>query len=169
MAKSNKTAIAKGNVMGYLPNDQPPPVQMALLGFQHVLTMFPATVLVAAALIGLSLAMVVPLQNLMGLISTKEDRARNFANFSLGMGMANSRALEDQRQLSVYGRYSLTQDWALSAETLSRDPSGLLQLRPSWWGILGLIGWAYFVAAAAYLAAGASRHHRHGKGWVLLA
>jgi uracil permease len=35
-------------VMGYLPNDQPPPIQMALLGFQHVLTMFPATVLVAA-------------------------------------------------------------------------------------------------------------------------
>jgi hypothetical protein len=45
------------------------------------------------------------------------------------MGMANSRELEDQRQLSVYGRYSLTQDWALSAETLSRDASGLLQLR----------------------------------------
>jgi uracil permease len=34
--------------MGYLPNDQPSPIQMALLGFQHVLTMFPATVLVAA-------------------------------------------------------------------------------------------------------------------------
>jgi len=34
--------------MGYLPNDTPPPVQLALLGFQHVLTMFPATVLVAA-------------------------------------------------------------------------------------------------------------------------
>ena len=48
MAKSKKTAMAKSNVMGYLPNDQPPPVQMALLGFQHVLTMFPATVLVAA-------------------------------------------------------------------------------------------------------------------------
>jgi MFS family permease len=44
---------------------------------------------VAAALIGLALAMVVPLQNLMGLISTPETRARNFANFSLGMGMAN--------------------------------------------------------------------------------
>jgi MFS family permease len=44
---------------------------------------------VAAALIGLSLAMVVPLQNLMGLISTPETRARNFANFSLGMGLAN--------------------------------------------------------------------------------
>lgn len=44
---------------------------------------------VASALIGLSLAMVVPLQNLMGLISTPETRVRNFANFSLGMGVAN--------------------------------------------------------------------------------
>lgn len=35
-------------VMGYLPNDTPPPAQLILLGFQHVLTMFPATVLVAA-------------------------------------------------------------------------------------------------------------------------
>ena len=49
MAKSRKqTAVAKSNVVGYLPNDTPPPVQQALLGFQHVLTMFPATVLVAA-------------------------------------------------------------------------------------------------------------------------
>ncbi|HSL42281.1 MAG TPA: solute carrier family 23 protein [Anaerolineales bacterium] len=49
MAKSSKnTATARRNVMGYLPNDSPPPVQQALLGFQHVLTMFPATVLVAA-------------------------------------------------------------------------------------------------------------------------
>ena len=48
---------------------------------------------------------------------------------ALGMGMQNSRELEDQRQLSLYGRYSLTQDWALGVETLSRDPSGLLQLR----------------------------------------
>jgi MFS family permease len=52
---------------------------------------FPGTaaMFAAAALIGLSLSMVVPLQNLMGLISTPETRARNFANFSLGMGMAN--------------------------------------------------------------------------------
>ena len=48
MAKSSKKTTARSNVMGYLPNDQPPPLQMALLGFQHVLTMFPATVLVAA-------------------------------------------------------------------------------------------------------------------------
>jgi uracil permease len=35
-------------VMGYLPNDVPNPGQLVLLGFQHVLTMFPATVFVAA-------------------------------------------------------------------------------------------------------------------------
>ena len=40
--------MAKNHVVGYLPNDQPPMGQMILLGFQHVLTMFPATVLVAA-------------------------------------------------------------------------------------------------------------------------
>lgn len=34
--------------MGYLPNETPPLGQNILLGFQHVITMFPATVLVAA-------------------------------------------------------------------------------------------------------------------------
>ena len=48
---------------------------------------------------------------------------------SLGMGLANSRDLDDTRQLSLYGRYSLTQDWALSAESMSQNPAGLLQLR----------------------------------------
>jgi len=33
--------------IGYLPNDRPPFGQMLLLGFQHVLTMFPATIFVA--------------------------------------------------------------------------------------------------------------------------
>lgn len=37
----------KSKVMGYLPNDVPPLGKMILLGLQHVLTMFPATVLVA--------------------------------------------------------------------------------------------------------------------------
>jgi hypothetical protein len=32
--------------------------------------------------------------------------------------------------------------------------SGLVQVRPYWWGILGLIGWAYLVASAVYLLAG---------------
>jgi len=32
--------------------------------------------------------------------------------------------------------------------------SGLIQIRPHWWGILGLIGWAYLVAASLYLLAG---------------
>jgi uracil permease len=34
-------------VVGYLPNDRPPLGRLALLGLQHVVTMFPATVLVA--------------------------------------------------------------------------------------------------------------------------
>ncbi|MCD6285686.1 MAG: xanthine permease, partial [Anaerolineae bacterium] len=38
---------AEGTVYGYLPNEAPPFGQMVLLGLQHVLTMFPATVLVA--------------------------------------------------------------------------------------------------------------------------
>ncbi len=51
---------------------------------------------------------------------------------SLGMSMGNaySYALDEhQRQLSLYGRYSLTPDWALSAETLGRDASGLFRLQ----------------------------------------
>jgi heparan-alpha-glucosaminide N-acetyltransferase len=34
------------------------------------------------------------------------------------------------------------------------EAPGLVQIRPHWWGILGLIGWAYLVAAVAYLAVG---------------
>lgn len=37
----------------------------------------------------------------------------------------------------------------------SKDGTGeLIQLRPQWWGILGLIGWAYLVACTAYLLFG---------------
>jgi uracil permease len=38
---------ATNKVLGYLPNDTPPFGKMVLLGLQHVLTMFPATVLCA--------------------------------------------------------------------------------------------------------------------------
>jgi uracil permease len=41
------TSTKQGKVMGYLPNDVPPWGQLILLGFQHVLTMFPATVFCA--------------------------------------------------------------------------------------------------------------------------
>jgi uracil permease len=37
----------EGTVLGYLPPDRPPPGALLSLGFQHVLTMFPATALVA--------------------------------------------------------------------------------------------------------------------------
>lgn len=39
--------MATARVIGYLPQDRPPPGALISLGFQHVLTMFPATVLVA--------------------------------------------------------------------------------------------------------------------------
>ena len=35
----------------------------------------------------------------------------------------------EPRPLSLYGRYWLSPDWALSAESLSRDPGGLLRLQ----------------------------------------
>jgi heparan-alpha-glucosaminide N-acetyltransferase len=38
------------------------------------------------------------------------------------------------------------------------DGAGAFQLRPRWWGILGLIGWAYFVASAIYLLARSKRN-----------
>lgn len=48
----------------------------------------------------------------------------------LSMSMGNSAYYFDEnRQLSLYGRYSLTPDWALSAETLGRDASGLFRLQ----------------------------------------
>ncbi len=45
-AKSKAVAM-RPMVQGYLPNDQPPFGKMLLLGLQHVITMFPATVLCA--------------------------------------------------------------------------------------------------------------------------
>jgi len=48
---------------------------------------------------------------------------------SLGMSVGQGAYVDENRQVSLYGRYSLTADWALSAETLSRDASGLLRLQ----------------------------------------
>jgi hypothetical protein len=48
---------------------------------------------------------------------------------SLGLSMGAVREFDyEQRQLSVFGRYWFAQDWAVSAETLSRESSGLLRL-----------------------------------------
>jgi hypothetical protein len=47
----------------------------------------------------------------------------------LSMSMGNPTYLDENRQMSLYGRYSLTQDWALSAETLGRDATGLFRLQ----------------------------------------
>ncbi len=40
---------------------------------------------------------------------------------------------------------------ALAFAYRSTEATGLVQLRPQWWGILGLIGWSYLVAAIVYL------------------
>jgi hypothetical protein len=53
---------------------------------------------------------------------------------SLSMSLASGRdALREsefeQRPLSIFGRYWFSPDWALSAESLSRDPGGLLRLQ----------------------------------------
>jgi predicted acyltransferase len=37
----------------------------------------------------------------------------------------------------------------------SADATGAIQMRPHWWGILGLIGWAYLMSAGAFLLCGA--------------
>lgn len=48
---------------------------------------------------------------------------------SLGLSL-NAREVDvDQRSLSVFGRYWFAPDWAVSAETLSREPTGLLRLQ----------------------------------------
>jgi heparan-alpha-glucosaminide N-acetyltransferase len=43
---------------------------------------------------------------------------------------------------------------ALALLYRSDGVGGLVQLRPHWWGILGLIGWAYLVTSVLYLAIG---------------
>src|SRR5437763_16314528 len=49
---------------------------------------------------------------------------------SLSMSYANMRDSDlEPRPLSVFGRYWLSPDWALSAESLSRDPTGLFRLQ----------------------------------------
>jgi len=48
-----------------------------------------------------------------------------FGQSSFGMGVANSRDLDQERQVSLFGRYWLSPDWAFSAEMLSRDATGL--------------------------------------------
>lgn len=46
---------------------------------------------------------------------------------SLGLSYSNGRTLDGQ--VSLYGRYWFSPDWALSAESLSREPGGLMRLQ----------------------------------------
>jgi len=51
------------------------------------------------------------------------------ANLSMSLANNGREADIEQRPMSVFGRYSLSADWALSAESASRDASGLLRLQ----------------------------------------
>ena len=48
---------------------------------------------------------------------------------SLGLSVKDRDFDYDQRSLSVFGRYWFASDWAVSAESLSREPTGLLRLQ----------------------------------------
>jgi|SRR6185503_6192254 len=60
---------------------------------------------------------------------------RNYWSYTFGertsLGLAvNNRELDyDQRNVSVFGRYWFSPDWAVSAESQSREPTGLLRLQ----------------------------------------
>ena len=48
---------------------------------------------------------------------------------NLGLALTRRDSEFDQRPLSVFGRYWFSQDWAVSAESLSRDTTGLFRLQ----------------------------------------
>jgi len=48
---------------------------------------------------------------------------------SLGLSVNNRDFDYDQRNVSVFGRYWFSPDWAVSAESQSREPTGLLRLQ----------------------------------------
>jgi hypothetical protein len=49
---------------------------------------------------------------------------------NLGLSLSSRRDSEfDSRPVSVFGRYWLSPDWAVSAESLSRDTTGLFRLQ----------------------------------------
>ena len=48
---------------------------------------------------------------------------------SLGLSVNSARDYDYDRQVSVFGHYWFAPDWAVSAETLSREPTGLLRLQ----------------------------------------
>ena len=48
---------------------------------------------------------------------------------SLGMSLGSGREIDETRQYSLFGSYWVSPDWAVSAETLGRDATGLFRLQ----------------------------------------
>ena len=53
----------------------------------------------------------------------------NRGSFSMSLANNGRESEMDHRPLSVFGRYWFSPDWAVSAESLSRDATGLLRLQ----------------------------------------
>lgn len=53
----------------------------------------------------------------------------NRANLSMSLANNGRDADLEHRPMSVFGRYSLSPDWAVSAESASRDATGLFRLQ----------------------------------------
>jgi hypothetical protein len=48
---------------------------------------------------------------------------------SLGMSLGEGRQYDYEREFSLFGRYWFAADWAVSAQTISREGPGLLRLQ----------------------------------------
>jgi len=54
----------------------------------------------------------------------------SFGNrYSLGMSLGAVREYEYERQVSLYGRYWFSPNWAVSAETISRESAGAMRVQ----------------------------------------
>ena len=48
---------------------------------------------------------------------------------SLGMSFSSARDYDPDRQMSLFGRYWFSPDWALSAESMSREPGRIFRMQ----------------------------------------
>jgi predicted acyltransferase len=98
------------------------------------------------------------------MVNVEEGSARDFPihawNLVVSLGLlmawhvpARSPRTPVERAFAIAGPLLL-----VAAALAYRSPAvgGVIQMRPHWWGILGLIGWAYFVGATLYLLLGNS-------------
>ncbi|MBC7248929.1 MAG: xanthine permease [Anaerolineae bacterium] len=109
-------------LIGYLPNDAPPIGQAILLGFQHVLTMFPATVLVAL-LVGFDVGTVLAASGLATIVALVLSRVISGKYIPLYYGSSFSYIAAT---MAVTGATSDTFGQYLGAEAVSLAQVGIV-------------------------------------------